>query len=197
MYFLKVPEVINALNRSDRIIKRLFDIFLSVLLLIPLFIPICFLVLLASLDLREFGLFVQARIGLFGNAFNLFKIKTIDQYHRISTFGAFLRKTKLDELPQLINVLLGQMSFVGPRPDLKEFLDSLNSEDRIILSVKPGITGPASIKYRNEEYILNNLDNPELYNREVIWPDKVEINKAYIRNYSFLKDLVYLWRTLT
>ena len=94
-----------------------------------------------------------------------------------------IRRYKLDELPQLFNVILGQMSFVGPRPDLFGFADVLQGEDRIILKVKPGITGPATLKYRHEEALLSQQDDPEAYNRLVIWKDKVEINKHYVQNW--------------
>jgi lipopolysaccharide/colanic/teichoic acid biosynthesis glycosyltransferase len=93
-------------------------------------------------------------------------------------------------------VLVGDMSFVGPRPDVPGYADTLQGEDRIILSVRPGITGPATVKYRNEEELLSQQPDAHLYNREVIWPDKVRINKEYIRNHSFLKDLQYLFRTV-
>lgn len=115
---------------------------------------------------------------------------------RITRIGHYLRKLKIDELPQLINVLLGEMSFVGPRPDVPGFADMLEGEDRIILGVRPGITGPASLKYRYEEDLLKDVDNPETYNASVIFADKIEINKKYIQNYSFLNDLKYILKTL-
>jgi len=114
----------------------------------------------------------------------------------ITSFGRFLRKTKLDELPQLWNVLIGNMSLVGPRPDVPGFADQLKGEDRIILSIRPGITGPASLAFKNEEGLLAQQENPEQYNREIIWPEKVAINKAYIENYSFWLDLKILWKTV-
>jgi lipopolysaccharide/colanic/teichoic acid biosynthesis glycosyltransferase len=97
----------------------------------------------------------------------------------------------------LINILRGEMSFVGPRPDVPGYADKLEGEDRIILSVRPGITGPASLKYRDEEEILSRVDDPKRYNDEVIWPDKVAINKAYIREWSLGKDIGYIVQTLT
>lgn len=121
---------------------------------------------------------------------------TTDTDPRITRLGRFFRKTKLDELPQLIHVLLGQMSFVGPRPDVPGFADNLSGDDRIILSVRPGITGPATLKYRNEESILAGQDDPERYNDEVIFPDKVRLNKEYVENYSFRKDIKYIWQTI-
>ena len=113
-----------------------------------------------------------------------------------SAFGTWLRKKKLDELPQLFNVLIGNMSFVGPRPDVRGFLDTLEGADKVLLDLKPGITGPASLKYMNEEIFLQQVKNPEKFNREVIWPEKVRVNKNYLHNYSFRSDLRYLYKTI-
>ena len=115
----------------------------------------------------------------------------------MNEFNIFIfRKYKIDELPQLINVLKGDMSFVGPRPDVPGYADKLEGEDRIILSIKPGITGPATLKYKNEEEILANVDDPVKYNNQVIWPDKVKINKEYIKNWSLKKDIEYILKTI-
>jgi lipopolysaccharide/colanic/teichoic acid biosynthesis glycosyltransferase len=108
----------------------------------------------------------------------------------------FFRRTKIDELPQLFNVLWGDMSFVGPRPDVPGFADRLEGVDRIILSVRPGITGPASLKYRDEEALLASQEDPERYNREVIWPDKVRINLDYVKHWSFAGDIGYILKTV-
>ena len=110
--------------------------------------------------------------------------------------GKFLRKTSLDELPQLWNVLRGDMSLVGPRPDVPGYADRLQGKDRVILSVRPGITGPAQLAYRGEEDILVFKNDPVKYNDEVIWPDKVRINREYIEDYSFFKDIYYIWKTI-
>ena len=107
---------------------------------------------------------------------------------RITYFGNVLRKTKLDEIPQLGNVLIGDMSLVGPRPDVPGYADSLKGEDRMILSVRPGITGSATLKYRDEEQLLAMHDDPKKYNDEVIWNDKVEINTDYVKNWSVKID---------
>ena len=109
---------------------------------------------------------------------------------------AFLRSSKLDELPQLLNVLKGEMTLVGPRPDVPGYADLLQGDDRIILTLKPGITGLASLKYRNEEQLLAQQPNPKQYNDEVIWPDKVRINKWYASNRTFLIDLQIIFYTL-
>lgn len=154
------------------------------------------------------GFFVQRRVGRHGATFPLLKLKTMRDGTgvdttvttaadpRITPVGRVLRKTKLDELPQFVNVLLGQMSLVGPRPDVPGFADRLTGDDRIVLSIAPGITGPATLAYRREEELLAAQDDPERYNREVIYPEKVRLNRAYVENYVFWHDLGYLWRTL-
>lgn len=188
--------------------KRAFDIIASLFGLILLGWLILLSWLIASIDTRENGFFRQIRIGKNGKPFYVIKIRTMkeikgfsttvttDKDPRISSMGRIFRKIKLDELPQLWNVLIGKMSFVGPRPDVPGFADQLKEEDRIILTIRPGITGPASLQYRNEEQILALQDEPEVYNREVIWPKKVEINKYYINNYSFFLDIKYILNTL-
>ncbi len=129
-----------------------------------------------------------------GNDENLFI--TIKEDKRITIFGKFLRKFKIDELPQLINVLLGDMSFVGPRPDVKGYADELKGKDRIILRVKPGITGPATLRFKNEEEILANQIDPLKYNDEVIWKEKIKINKNYIENWTLIGDLKFILKTI-
>jgi len=114
----------------------------------------------------------------------------------ISKSGRWMRRYKLDELPQLVNVLLGEMSFVGPRPDVPGYADRLTGDARLLLEMRPGITGPASIKYRNEENILKGVSDPEKYNSEVIWPDKVAVNLEYYRSYGVLLDLKYIFQTI-
>ncbi len=164
--------------------------------------------ILATIDTRKNGFFIQERVGKDGKLFRVIKIRTMrDMPHidtsvtkeddpRITYLGRFWRKTKIDELPQLINVLLGQMSFVGPRPDVPGFADQLTGEDRIILTVRPGITGPATLKFRDEEKLLAQQKDPEKYNREVIWPEKVRLNREYVENYSFWQDLKCIWQTI-
>ncbi len=115
---------------------------------------------------------------------------------RITRTGAFLRRFKLDELPQLVNIIAGDMSFVGPRPDVPGYADKLEGEDRAILTIRPGITGPASLEFRNEEETLAEVEDPEKYNLEVIWPKKVKINRAYIEQYTFAKDIIYILKTI-
>lgn len=114
----------------------------------------------------------------------------------IPTIAAFFRKYKLDELPQLLNILFGQMSFVGPRPDIPGYYDKLVGDERKILELKPGLTSEASIKYSNEEEILKNIPNPEKFNNEVIFPDKIKMNLHYYYNRSFMGDLKVILNTL-
>jgi lipopolysaccharide/colanic/teichoic acid biosynthesis glycosyltransferase len=190
------------------IIKGVFDFLLSLVGLV-LVAPIIILAwIIASVETRSHGFFLQKRVGKNGQLFTLAKIKTmkpvlgvntnVTQKNdvRITISGAFFRKTKIDELPQLWNVLMGKMSFVGPRPDVKGYADKLQGKDKVILSVRPGITGPASLKYKNEEALLSKQNNPEQYNNEVIWPDKVKINVDYVNNWSFIQDMRYIYQTI-
>ena len=146
------------------------------------------------------AIFKQTRIGRRGKPFTIFKFRTMTVGHggssvsvagesRITPLGAVLRKYKIDELPELWNVLVGDMSFVGPRPDVPGYADRLQGDDREVLELRPGITGPASLKYRNEEELLAAVDNPQEYNDTVIYPDKVRINRYYLHNYSFVSDI--------
>lgn len=142
-------------------------------------------------------LFKQIRIGKNGVPFTIYKLRTIPEGATIpNAWGAFLRKSKLDELPQLLNVLKGEMTLVGPRPDVPGYADLLQGDDRIILTLKPGITGLASLKYRNEEQLLAQQPNPKHYNDEVIWPDKVRINKWYAAHRTIQMDFKIILYTI-
>ena len=152
-------------------------------------------------------LFKQQRVGKDGKLFTMVKFRSMSVAHggssvsvagesRITPLGAKLRKYKLDELPELWNVFIGDMSFVGPRPDVPGYADKLEGEDRVILKLRPGITGPASLKYRDEETLLATVEDPIRYNDEVIFPDKVRINKEYYYNWSFWQDIRYIVRTV-
>lgn len=152
-------------------------------------------------------LFRQKRVGQYGELFTMVKFRSMTVAHggssisvageaRITPLGAKLRKYKLDELPELWNVLIGNMSFVGPRPDVPGYADKLVGEDREILQLKPGITGPASLKYRNEEEILASVEDPIRYNDEVIFPDKVRINREYMEEWSFWGDIRIIFKTV-
>jgi lipopolysaccharide/colanic/teichoic acid biosynthesis glycosyltransferase len=199
---------VEVLSHTQAFIKRSFDLCLSTAGLLLTWWIILIAYLAAALDTGRSGFFRQDRVGRHGHIFQIIKIRTMRSVEgigttvtsatdeRITSLGSFLRRIKIDELPQLINVLLGQMSFVGPRPDVPGFADRLRGEDRIVLSVRPGITGPATLKYRNEEELLARQADPERFNREVIFPDKIRINREYVENYSFMLDIGYLWETL-
>lgn len=177
-------------------IKRLFDIALALLSLLFCIWIIILCIFVASIDTRSFGLFFQERIGQYGKPFTIFKIKSMRKgVSRLSPFGAFLRKTKLDELPQLFNILLGQMSFVGPRPDVAGYYDVLEGEARKILQLKPGLTSEASLKYAQEEKLLVEQIDPLSYNDAVIFPDKVKMNLWYYYNQSIFLDLRIIFKT--
>lgn len=155
------------------------------------------LYVLSSLNTSSNGLFIQIRVGQFGKLFNIYKFQTIHpKTQNISKFGAFLRRSKIDELPQLINILKGDMSFVGPRPDIPGYYDKLEGENRKILQLKPGLTSEASIKYANEEVLLAQKEDPLTYNDEIIFTDKVKMNLYYYYNQSFLVDLQIIWKTI-
>lgn len=152
-------------------------------------------------------IFTQKRVGKDGKLFTMYKFRSMTVGHggssvsvagesRITPLGAKLRHYKLDELPELWNVLIGDMSFVGPRPDVPGYADQLKGEDREVLKLRPGITGPASLKYRDEEDLLAKQDDPQKYNDEVIFPDKVRINLYYLQNYSFVKDIQMIFCTV-
>jgi lipopolysaccharide/colanic/teichoic acid biosynthesis glycosyltransferase len=188
--------------------KRLFDFLLSLFGLITSGLIIFVAWIVASIETKSNGFFIQKRVGKNGKLFNLYKIKTMKKVEgidttitsrddvRITKSGKFFRDAKIDELPQLWNVLKGEMSFVGPRPDVEGYADQLIGEDRLILSIRPGITGPASLKYKNEEEVLSGQDDPKEYNDKVIWPDKVRINKEYIENWSLRRDIQYIIKTV-
>ena len=195
----------KKLSKKQQFFKRAFDLVLSILIFPFLVSPIIILVIIAGISTKQSGIIIQQRIGKNGLPFSFYKIRTLkgsshkditEIKQQETSFGKWLRKSKLDELPQLFNVLIGTMSLVGPRPDLPGYADLLKGEDRIILTVKPGITGPATIKYKNEDELLLQQENPNKYNDEVIWPDKVAINKNYIENWTFFKDVNYLWKSL-
>lgn len=205
-----IPANTNSLNLSSlqAALKRGFDIIAAAGGLLLTFWVILLAWVAASWDTRSNGFFIQERVGKGGKCFHVVKIRTMRPVESVSTtvtqtgdpritpLGGFFRRTKIDELPQLWNVLLGDMSFVGPRPDVPGFADTLKGEERAMLSIRPGITGPATLKYRNEEELLAAQKNPEAYNRDVIWPDKVQINLNYIRNWSLKRDIQYILDTV-
>lgn len=152
-------------------------------------------------------IFKQKRVGREGKLFTMYKFRSMTVGHggssvsvagetRITPLGAKLRHYKLDELPELWNVLIGDMSFVGPRPDVPGYADQLKGKYREVLKLRPGITGPASLKYRDEENLLAKQADPQKYNDEVIFPDKVRINLYYLHHYSFIKDIEMIFCTV-
>lgn len=187
-------------------LKKVFDYTLAIILVIIFLLPLLLMWIVATIETGQNGIFVHPRIGQHGKTFNMLKIRTLKgnytnsittaTTHSITRSGRIFIKYKLDELPQLLNILAGNMSFVGPRPDVAGYADQLQGTDRIILTVKPGITGPAQIKYKNEQQILNQVPNPQKYNDTVLWPDKVKINKKYIKNWSMAQDINYLVKTI-
>ena len=195
------------MTKKQKIIKRIFDITFATIGLLITWPIIAIAWIVATIETRSNGLFIQKRIGEGGKPFFIYKIKTMYPHQpgstvttaydsRITKSGKIFRKYKIDELPQLFNILKGDMSFVGPRPDVPGYADKLEGDDRIIVTIKPGITGPATLKYKNEEEILAKVDDPIEYNDKVIWPDKVQINKEYIQNWSLKKDIFYIIKTI-
>ena len=198
----------TGLTPVQRMTKRVFDI---VMALVGLALTWPFILVgwfAAAISTKDNGFFIQNRVGKDGKLFPLLKLRsmrnvsgvttsvTSDNDVRITKAGRILRKLKIDELPQLFNVLAGHMSLVGPRPDVAGFADRLEGDDRIVLSVRPGITGPATIAFRREEEMLAEVEDAEAYNRDVIWPEKVRLNKKYIDEYSLGLDLKYIWQTV-
>jgi lipopolysaccharide/colanic/teichoic acid biosynthesis glycosyltransferase len=177
--------------------KRLFDIVFT-LLLLPIALPLIVILWLgAAWDTKSNGLFIQTRIGRYAKTFKLIKLRTMHSNSQsISPYGKLLRRSKLDELPQLLHVLTGTMSIVGPRPDIPGYYDMLKGEDRVVLELKPGLTSTAALKYAQEESLLAQQSNPLHYNDTVIFPDKVKLNKAYYYNRSFCGDIKIVLQTL-
>ena len=205
-------------------LKWLFDKLISLIGLISLSPVLLIMALLIKWKMPGPILFCQQRVGRYGRIFTVYKFRTMtvkaeasvasrnseatsiasQEQSRITPLGEKLRRYKLDELPELWNVLKGDMSFVGPRPDVPGYADQLQGEDREVLLLRPGITGPASLKYRNEEDILEAVDEAlqkgrsglpigittvQEYNDNVIYPDKVRLNRYYLHHYSFIKDI--------
>jgi lipopolysaccharide/colanic/teichoic acid biosynthesis glycosyltransferase len=179
------------------IFKRLFDFAVALTGLLAFGGVLLLVYGMASWDTRSNGLFFQKRIGQYGRLFMIVKFKTMHpQTAEVSRIGRFLRNSKLDELPQLWNVLLGEMSLVGPRPDVPGYYDALEGEARKILELKPGLTSLASIKYANEEVLLAQQEKPLHYNDQIIFPDKVKMNLDYYYKHGFWGDLKIIWKTV-
>lgn len=187
--------------------KWIFDRMMALIGLLFLWPVLLIVAILIKIQMPGPVFFIQQRIGRNGKLFNCHKFRSMTMDHggssvsvageaRITPLGAILRRYKLDELPELWDVFIGNMSFVGPRPDVPGYADKLQGEDRIILSLRPGITGPATLKYRNEEELLATVKDPVKYNDEVIYPDKVRINRYYAEHYSFTKDIQMIFCTV-
>jgi lipopolysaccharide/colanic/teichoic acid biosynthesis glycosyltransferase len=196
-------------KESNKLMIRFLDIFFSFLgliLLSPFFLLIAFFIKLSS---SGPVLYKQSRIGLNGVNFNVFKFRTMrinsdklglitvgGRDPRVTSIGYILRKFKLDELPQLINVLIGDMSLVGPRPEVKKYVDLYTEEQREVLTIRPGITDWASIYYRDENVILGKSSNPEKDYIEKVMPDKLKYNLIYIENYGSIEYFKIIFSTL-
>ena len=189
-------------------LKHFLDFVIALMSLVAL-MPVFLIVYIgSSLSTKSHGIYVQKRIGYCGRTFlilkfkSMFDLKVNTDFHtsidnpRITTFGKIIRRTKLDEIPQLINIIRGEMSFVGPRPDVPGYADRIDLETTYLCKVKPGITCSASLFFRDEELILKSVPNKKKFNDEVIWPIKVELNNEYAKNLSLKGDLVLIFQTL-
>lgn len=212
----------NVKSNINRIVKFVFDRVVALLGLIVLALPLAVVaVLVKRSNPAEPVLFSQVRVGRHGKLFKIHKFRTMTNEKevtniaypnraRITPLGAKLRRHKIDELPELWDVLIGNMSFVGPRPDVPGYADKLEGNDRVVLEMRPGITGPATLKYSNEEkqieeYVKQAKAHGDQrsedaiavwYNDEEIYPDKVRINCDYYWNYSFFKDVKIIFNTI-
>ena len=189
-------------------IKRLFDLIFAIfglLLLLPFFLAISILI---KIDSKGSVFFIQDRVGQDAFLFKIIKFRTMTTSEeikstisikgdvRVTKFGEILRRYKIDELPELINIVRGEMSFVGPRPDVPGYADKLNGDARNILKLKPGITSLASLKYSNEELLLSQQKNPIDYNNNIIYPDKVKMNLNYYKNHNLWIDIKIIFATI-
>lgn len=205
---MQVEEILEK-KKFSLLLKRCFDFLVSgiaIVALIPLFIIVGILIKTGS---KGSVLFKQIRVGKNGEEFKILKFRTmvvdaeklgmqitVGQDKRITKVGKILRKTKLDELPQLGNVFLGDMSFVGPRPEVPKYVNMYTEEQKKVLLVRPGITDLASIEFRNENDILANSENPEKTYIKEIMPKKLELNFEYIKNVSVISDIKIIINTL-
>jgi lipopolysaccharide/colanic/teichoic acid biosynthesis glycosyltransferase len=194
----------HSMTFGQRFIKRSFDVVVSFFGIVILVLPFLAITLVVKLTSPGPVLFRQKRVGRNGKFFTVVKLRTMDSKSenlgsittaldaRITPVGRIFRKYKIDELPQLWNVFIGKMSFVGPRPDVPGYADRLQGRERSILEIRPGITGPASLYFRNEEELLAAETNPRQYNDTVVWPKKVALNLEYIEKWNFWSDIGYI-----
>lgn len=206
----------------NRVIKYLFDRLVAMIGLLVLALPLAVIAIMVKIAMPDGPVFYkQDRVGKDGKLFKIHKFRSMSNEEecgniaypnraRITPLGAKLRHHKIDELPELWDVLIGNMSFVGPRPDVPGYADKLQGEDRVVLKMRPGITGPATLKYRDEEHLIESYvkhakangdtrsedEIAQWYNDEVIYPDKVRINVEYYRHYSFINDIKIIFRTI-
>lgn len=197
------------MSKINQIIKRIFDFLVSLLgiiILSPIFIIVSIAI---KIDSKGNILFLQKRVGRYGKEFNIYKFRTmvtdaekigkqitVGNDSRITKVGTFLRKTKIDELPQLFNVLKGDMSLVGPRPEVPKYVALYNEEQKNVLNVRPGITDMASLRYRDENEILGKVENPEEYYINVIMKDKLSLNLEYIQKSNVFFDIYLIVKTI-
>jgi lipopolysaccharide/colanic/teichoic acid biosynthesis glycosyltransferase len=198
----------QAMNQRWWIPKRMFD-FAAALAGLVLLSPILMIVAVAvRTTSRGPAVFIQTRVGRHGRPFRCLKFRTMvigaqaqgtitaAADPRVTAVGRVLRRYKLDELPQLWNVLTGRMSFVGPRPDVPGYADQLQGDDRQVLELLPGITGPATLLFREEERLLAQARNPTAFNDNVVYPEKLRINREYLETGSFWRDIGYIFATV-
>ncbi|VYU31458.1 sugar transferase [Clostridium tertium] len=197
------------MSKFNQGIKRLFDFLVSlvgVIILSPIFIIVSIAI---KLDSKGNVLFLQKRVGRYGKEFNIYKFRTmvtdaeklgkqitVGKDSRITKVGAFLRKFKIDELPQLLNVLKGDMSLVGPRPEVPKYVSLYNETQKKVLCVRPGITDIASLRYKDENDILGKVENPEEYYINVIMKDKLDLNLEYIEKSNLFFDIYLIIKTI-
>lgn len=197
------------MNKLNQAVKRIFDFlfsFFGIIILSPIFIIVSIAI---KLDSKGSILFLQKRVGRYGKEFNIYKFRTmvtdaeklgkqitVGKDNRITRVGAFLRKFKIDELPQLFNVLKGDMSLVGPRPEVPKYVALYNEEQRKVLDIRPGITDMASLRYKDENDILGKVDNPEEYYINVIMKDKLNLNLEYIEKSNVFFDIYLILKTI-
>jgi len=211
--FMRVPEVrpyweILSGKRVQLVLKRVFDLLLSLVLLVVLAIPMIVISIMIKLDSKGPVFYRQVRVGRNNKDFRIFKFRsmrvgsdkgslvTIGGHDpRITRSGYFIRKFKLDELPQLINVFIGDMSLVGPRPEVRHYVDYWTTQQMHVLDVRPGMTDPASIKFRNENELMEKADDPEKYYIEVIMQEKLKLYQDYVNNHSLLGDIGLIIKT--
>jgi len=191
-----------------KIAKRIFDIFSSLIVLVLLFPLFLIIALWIVVDSRGGAFYKQIRVGKNGKEFNLLKFRsmrsgadrsgqlTIGNDNRVTTVGRFIRKTKLDEFPQLLNILAGQMSIVGPRPEVPKYVALYSDEQKKVLTVRPGLTDYASLEYFDEQKILGQAADPEKAYIEEVMPKKLDLNLQYIAESNFWVDLKLIFRTI-